>query len=134
MEQSETEDTHPAAMVTAVESGTWEGAHMKDVTTSPSIVERSLQSERPGPLSPGLSNLTARLFAVGAERWRRRAQFYERHRDYFPRLASGPFVDRCRELELAYRGIAQKLFAMPARVELVPVRITVSRLKSSRPM
>lgn len=104
---------------------------MKDVTTSPSMVERSLKSEGVRPLSRGLSDLAAWLFTVNADHWRRRAQFYERHRDYFPRLASGPFVDRCRELEAAYRGVARVLFAMPLRVELVPVRITVSRGKQS---
>lgn len=108
---------------------------MKEVRTSPSIVEHSLESEGPRPLSQGLSDLTARLFTVSAERWRRRAQFYERYHDYFPRLASGPFIARCRELESAYRGIAHMLFALPPRAEMVPVRtvrITVSRVKSPR--
>ncbi|MGC3976124.1 MAG: hypothetical protein QM771_17315 [Nitrospira sp.] len=102
---------------------------MKDVTTSPSLVERSLRSEGVKPLSRGLSDLAGWLFAVNADRWRRRAQFYERHRDYFPRLASSPFVDRCRALEAASREVAEVLFAMPPRVNLVPVQVTVSRIK-----
>lgn len=105
---------------------------MKDVMRAPSRVERSVQSEATRPLPRGLSELAARLFSVNAERWRRRAQFYERHRDYFPRLASSPFVDRCRELEAASREFARRLFAVPPQDELVPLRVTVSRLTSSR--
>ncbi|WP_447601290.1 hypothetical protein [Nitrospira sp. Nam80] len=50
--------------------------------------------------------LMVRLLSGDAQRWRRRARFYERHRDYFPRLASGRFVARCRELEAMYRNLA----------------------------
>lgn len=102
---------------------------MKDVTTFSSMVERSLKSEETKPLSRGLSDLAGWLFTVNAARWRRRAQFYERHRDYFPRLAASPFVDRCRALEAASREVAEVLFAMPPRVDLVPVPVTVSRIK-----
>lgn len=102
---------------------------MKEVTTSPSLVERSLTSEGSKPLPRGLSALAGWLFTVNADRWRRRARFYERHRDYFPRLASGRFVDRCRELESASRDIAEVLFAMPPRVDVIPVRTVVSRVK-----
>lgn len=105
---------------------------MKDGTTSLTTAEQSPESEGPGPLARGLQDLTARLFTVSADRWRRRAQFYQRHRDYFPRLASGPFVDRCRELESAYRGLARAWFSMPPQAELVPIRVTGSRGKSSR--
>lgn len=105
---------------------------MKDVMTTPSMVDRSLQSEDIRPLPRGLSDLAAWLFSVNADRWRRRAQFYERHRDYFPRLAASPFVDRCRELESASREFARRLFAMPVQDELAPVRVTVSRVTSSR--
>ncbi|ODT46209.1 MAG: hypothetical protein ABS70_01340 [Nitrospira sp. SCN 59-13] len=102
---------------------------MKEVITSPSLVERRLKSDGAKPLPRGLSDLAGWLFAVNADRWRRRAQFYERHRDYFPRVASSPFVDRCRELEAASRQIAEVLFAMPPRVDLVPVQVSVSRVK-----
>ena len=102
---------------------------MKDVTTSPSLVARSFKSDRAKPLSRGLSDLAGWLFTVNADRWRRRAQFYERHRDYFPRVAASPFVDRCRELEAASREFAEVLFAMPPRVDLVPIQVTVSRIK-----
>ena len=102
---------------------------MKDVITSSSMVEPGLKSEKAKPPSRGLSDLAGWLLTVNADPWRRRAQFYEHHRDYFPRLASGPFVDRCRELEAASREVAEVLFAMPPRIELVPVPVTVSRIK-----
>lgn len=102
---------------------------MKDVTTSLSLVERGRRLEGTKPLSRGLSDLAGWLFTINAEGWKRRAQFYEHHRDYFPRLASSPFVERCRQLETASRKVAELLFAMPPRVELVPVRVTVSRVK-----
>jgi len=101
---------------------------MKDVMTGPATVEGGLGSEETRPIS-SLLDVAARLFNVNADRWRRRAEFYERHRDYFPRLASGSFVDRCHQLESASRAIARTLFAMPSRGELVPVRVTVPRLE-----
>ncbi len=102
---------------------------MKEVMRSSSVVERPVEVERPGLVSRRLSGLAARLFKINADRWRRRAQFYAQHRDYFPRLASGRFVNRCRELEASYRGLAQVLFTMPPQVQFVPIRVTVSRLK-----
>jgi hypothetical protein len=71
--------------------------------------------------------LATRLFIFNAERWRRRALFYERHRDYFPRLSAGRFVDRCRELEAAYRRLAAVMFALPAKHQREPVRTMVLR-------
>ena len=59
--------------------------------------------------------LLVRLLAGDAERWRRRARFYERHRDYFPRLASGRFVSRCRELEAMYRKLAMMVENLAVR-------------------
>ena len=97
---------------------------MKDVMRAPSRVERSVQSEASKPLPRGLSELAAWLFSVNADRWRRRAQFYERHRDYFPRLASSPFVDRWRGLEAASREFARRLFAVRPPAELVPLWVT----------
>ncbi len=105
---------------------------MKDVVRASSKGERRVQSQDSRPLPRGLSVLAAWFFSVNADRWRRRAQFYERHRDYFPRVASSPFVDRCRELESASREFARRLFAMPVQDELAPVRVTVSRVASSR--
>lgn len=102
---------------------------MKDLTTRISVVERAVGSGRTRPASHRFSELAAWLFSIHADRWRRRALFYERHRDYFPRLSSGRFVDRCRELEASYRGLARVLFTMPPPVRLVPIRVTVSRLK-----
>lgn len=54
--------------------------------------------------------LIARLFSRDAERWGRRALFYERHREYFPRLASGRFVARCRELEAMYQRLSRAVW------------------------
>ncbi len=102
---------------------------MKEMLTSPSTVEQTSRPEKPRAMSSRLSGLGAWLFSVHADRWRRRAQFYERHRDYFPRLASGRFVDRCRELESAYRGLAWLLFPVSPQLRLVPVRVTVLRRK-----
>ena len=102
---------------------------MKEVSTTSSMVERTVKSERTKPLSRGLSDLAGWLVAINADRWQRRARFYEHHRDYFPRLASSPFVNRCRELEAASREVAEVLFAMPPRVDLVPVRVSVPRIK-----
>ena len=101
---------------------------MKEVTTSTSMVGSPV---RPGTnrLAPnGPSEFAAWLFRVNADRWRRRALFYERHRDYFPRLSSGRFVDRCRELEATYRGLAQVLFIIQPQLQWAPVR-AVSRIK-----
>lgn len=74
-------------------------------------------------LSPQhLFELASRLLLFKAERWKRRAQFYERHREYFPRLSASRFVDRCRELEATYRALAQMMFLMPGQDQLVQVR------------
>lgn len=59
--------------------------------------------------------LIVRLLWGDAERWRRRARFYESHRDYFPRLASGRFVARCRELEAMYRKLAMVVEKLAVR-------------------
>jgi len=105
---------------------------MKDVMISPSTIETNSMTEPTRSRRRGLSHLAGRLFAMNADRWRRRASFYERHREYFPRIASSPFVDRCRELEAAYGDLARLLFAMPPRVDLVPVQLTVSRVRYHR--
>lgn len=79
-------------------------------------------------LSPKhLLELATRLFIFKAERWRRRALFYEQHRDYFPRLSSSRFVDRCHELEASYRALAHMMFLLPAQDQLVSVRALASR-------
>lgn len=79
-------------------------------------------------LSPKhLLELATRLFIFKAERWRRRALFYQQHRDYFPRLSSSRFVDRCHELEASYRALAHMMFLLPAQDQLVSVRALASR-------
>ena len=104
---------------------------MKAVTTSAStsMTARPLRRDRHWLALTGPSGFAARLFRVNADRWRRRALFYERHCDYFPRLASGRFVERCRELEAAYRGLAHVLFTLQPQIEWAPVRAVVSRIK-----
>jgi hypothetical protein len=94
----------------------------KGLTTSTSVISPSVRrgSKR---LSPNhLLELVTRLCIFKAERWGRRALFYERHREYFPRLSASRFVDRCRELEATYRALAQMMFLMPGQNQLVQVR------------
>ena len=98
---------------------------MKDVTKgltiSPSVLTAPFNQEHPR-LSPNhLLELVTRLCLFRAERWGRRALFYEKHRDYFPRLSSSRFVSRCRLLEARYRALAQLVFLIPADEHLVPV-------------
>lgn len=101
---------------------------MKQVITSTSVVRLGMKRLTPNHLW----ELAARLFRFHADRWRRRALFYERHRDYFPRLSAGRFVERCRELEAAYRGLAEVMFALPTQNQWVPVRAMVLRRKHGR--
>jgi hypothetical protein len=79
-----------------------------------------------------LWELAARLFRFRADRWRRRALFYRRYRDYFPRLSGSRFVDRCWELETMYRGLSEVMHAIPRHEQWVPVREMVVRRKHSR--
>ncbi|MBM4127903.1 MAG: hypothetical protein FJ247_11230 [Nitrospira sp.] len=102
---------------------------MTDVTTSTSII---VSPVRRGVkrLSPNhLAGLAFRLSIFKADRWGRRARFYERHRDYFPRLFAGRFVARCRELEARYRELALALFGLAAHDQMVPVRAMASQRK-----
>ena len=99
---------------------------MTDMTTSTSIVVSPVKSGATR-LSPNhLVGLALRLSLFRADRWKRRARFYERHRDYFPRLFAGRFVARCRELEARYRELAKALFGLSAHDQLVPVRAMTS--------
>lgn len=102
---------------------------MKKITTFTAVVGGFVGTEQAKPASHRLSRLFGWLFKIDADRWRRRALFYERHRDYFPRLASGRFIDRCHELETTYRGFAQVMFNMQPQVQWVPARAKVSRIK-----
>ncbi|MDH4237012.1 MAG: hypothetical protein OEV17_07170 [Nitrospira sp.] len=98
---------------------------MKHVTTSTPVVRLGVKRLAPHHLW----GLAARLFRFNAERWKRRALFYERHRDCFPRLSAGRFIERCRELEAAYRRLAEIMFALPAKDQWGPVRTLVARRK-----
>lgn len=94
----------------------------KGLTLSTSVIPAPAR-RGPRRLSPNhLMELVTRLCIFKAERWGRRALFYERHRDYFPRLSAGRFVNQCRELEARYRTLAQIMFLIPAEDQLVPVR------------
>ncbi len=104
---------------------------MKDVTKglaiSPSVRATPFNQEHPR-LSPNhLLELVTRVCLFKAERWGRRARFYERHRDYFPRLSASRFVSRCRALEARYRALAQLIFLIPADDRLVPVHVLAMR-------
>jgi hypothetical protein len=94
----------------------------KGVTLTPSVLPTPIRRESTR-LSPNhLLELVTRLCLFKAERWGRRALFYEKHRDYFPRLSTSRFVSRCRALEARYRALAQLIFLIPADERLVPVR------------
>ena len=77
--------------------------------------------------SENLWELVTRLFMFKAERWKRRAQFYERHQDYFPRLATSRFIRRCRELEATYRRFVTIMFRLALQEQLIPVRTSAHR-------
>lgn len=98
----------------------------KEVTNGLSVSTSTISTQvrrSSSRLSPNhLVELITRLCIFKAERWGRRALFYERHRDYFPRLSSGRFVNRCRELEARYRALAQIMFLIPAEDRLVSIR------------
>lgn len=95
----------------------------KGLTLSTSLIPAPMR-RRPTRLSPNhLFELVTRLCIFKAERWGRRALFYERHRDYFPRMSAGRFVNRCRELEARYRALAQMIFLIPTEDRLIPVRV-----------
>ncbi len=94
----------------------------KGLTLSTSVIPAPMR-RRPTQLSPKhLFELVTRLCIFKAERWGRRALFYEQHRDYFPRISASRFVNRCRELEARYRALAQMMFLIPSEDRLVPVR------------
>jgi hypothetical protein len=104
---------------------------MKDVTKgltiSPSALATPFKQEHRRLSSNHLLELVTRLCLFKAERWGRRALFYEKHRDYFPRLSASRFVDRCRALEARYRALAQLIFLIPADDRLVPVHAVAMR-------
>ncbi len=81
-----------------------------------------MNSERKRPATNRLWELVAWLLRFNADRWRQRALFYGRHRDYFPRLSAGRFVERCREMEMTYRGLSEMMLGVAARDQWVPVR------------
>ena len=104
---------------------------MKDVTKGltifPSVLATPFNEEHPR-LSPNdLLELVTRLCLFKAERWGRRALFYETHRDYFPRVSASRFVNRCRALEARYRALAQLIFLIPTDERLVPVHAVAMR-------
>ena len=102
---------------------------MKDVTPRISAVEVAMKPESTKLISELPRKFVAWAARKNAERWGQRALFYERHRDYFPRLASGPFVARCRELEATYQGLSQVIGNMTPPVAWVPVRSAVQRIR-----
>lgn len=98
---------------------------MKQMITSTPVVRLGVKRLAPHHLW----ELAGRLFRLNAERWQRRALFYERHRDYFPRLSAGRFIERCRQLEATYRRLAETMFALPTQRQWAPVRTMVLRRK-----
>ncbi len=59
---------------------------MRDMNYSTSRVAQPTGLRVNGKAPERPSGLTAWLLRADADRWRRRALFYESHRDYFPRL------------------------------------------------
>ena len=102
---------------------------MRDAIISTSAIEGSVSPEPATTKSRLPYIFAASVLKNNAERWGRRAQFYERFRDYFPRLSSGGFVARCRELEASYRGLSLAVWNMTPQVAWVPVRSTVRRIR-----
>lgn len=102
---------------------------IKGLSLSTSVFPAPMRRS-PTRLSPNhLFELVTRLCIFKAERWGRRALFYERHRGYFPRMSAGRFVNRCRQLEARYRALAQIMFLIPTEDRLVPVRaLALSKL------
>jgi hypothetical protein len=100
----------------------------KGLTISASVLPTAQLRRGLTRLSPNhLVELVTRLCLFKAERWGRRALFYEQHRDYFPRLSAGRFVNRCRALEARYRALAELIFLLPTDDRLVPVRAAAMR-------
>lgn len=101
---------------------------MSHVAISSTVMSAGMKRLAPNHLW----ELAARLFRFRADRWRRRALFYRRYRDYFPRLSGSRFVDRCWELETMYRGLSEVMHAIPRQEQWVPVREMVVRRKPGR--
>jgi hypothetical protein len=101
---------------------------MRGTINPTSIVEGPVRTatNRTAPVRP--YGFAAWLFRENAERWRRRALFYERHSDYFPRLSSGRFVARCHELEAKSLRLSRALWNMKPQVQWVSIRPIVSRI------
>lgn len=107
---------------------------MKDVTNRILAVEVAVKPESTRTMSGLPHKFAAWALRRNAEHWGRRALFYEHHRDYFPRLSSGRFVARCRELEATYRRLSQVIWNMTPQVSWVPVRSAVQRIGKSGPL
>lgn len=102
---------------------------MGNAITLTSAIEGAVRPEPATTRSRLPYIFAASLLKNNAERWGRRAQFYERFHDYFPRLSSGEFVARCRELEASYRGLSLAVWNMTPQVAWVPVRSAVRRIR-----
>ncbi|MCP9469595.1 MAG: hypothetical protein NNA31_06295 [Nitrospira sp.] len=102
---------------------------MKDMIMAPPTTR--LQTIKREPFR--LWESAAWLLRCYAERWKERARFYEKYRGYFPKLSSGRFVKRCRELEKMYQKLSMIMLAVPVREEeWVPVRLPLARRKRGR--
>jgi hypothetical protein len=102
---------------------------MKNLKDRISPVEVAVRPEPTRTISRLPYRFAAWVLGNHAERWGRRALFYKRHRDYFPRLSSGGFIARCRELEATYRGLSLAIWNMTPQVAWVPVRSGIRRIR-----
>lgn len=105
---------------------------MNDQTTATSVIVSPVRRGAKRLSANHLVDLALRLSIFKADRWGRRARFYERHRDYFPRLFAGRFVARCRELEARYRELAKALFGLSAHDQLMPVRAMAGQRRQGK--
>ncbi|MDH5666386.1 MAG: hypothetical protein OEY86_00040 [Nitrospira sp.] len=76
--------------------------------------------------------LAARLLTFRADRWKRRALFYRRYREYFPHMSTSRFVERCLELDIRYRRMADLLSTMSRQGRMMTVPEMVVRRKPRR--
>ncbi|MCP9453416.1 MAG: hypothetical protein NNA23_12120 [Nitrospira sp.] len=102
---------------------------MKDRSIHSEAAQMNVIQRKPA----GFWRAVSWLFWCYAQQWRKRARFYERYRDYFPRLSASRFVKRCRELEHLYGKLASMVLVVPVREhEWVPIRVPMGRRKGRR--
>jgi len=101
---------------------------MKQVPASTALVNMGTNQLAPHYLW----ELAARVFQFRADRWKRRGLFYKRYREYFPRVSTSRFVDRCLELDVRYRKLSEILRSMSRQGRFMETRRMIMREKHGR--